>query len=549
MDFTKANEIRERAKYLEDQRSLWDSLHMGVQQYILPDRGLFSTKGERPNTGEQRNSKIINATATWGLRVLAAGMQGGLTSPARPWFRLTTPFPDLNEFRVVREWLSAVEKRLYAAMANSNFYGVQHSCYWDEAGFGNSVMAGMKVNGRPVFMRFPVGQYSLAEGVTGTVDTVYRRFWMTAVNMARQFGKNHLSVRVKDCLEKRPFEVFEVLMAYEPRNLIKPGLVTSDNLPWATVYMEMANEEPLVLEESGTRVKAVWASRWDVNGDDVYGRSPCHEVLPHVKMLQQQERSSLRIWHHWADPMLRMPASYKGRINAMVPGAHVYDDTAGRVEPIYQPAVNPQHLEARISRVVMEIREGLYNDLFLMLQEHPNMTATEVVERKEEKLILLGPVIERQFHERLDPVIDWLFDLLLEEGELPPPPPELRGMDLKVDYISLLAQAQKMTATHGLRAFTGYVGELAKWRPDVLDVVDFDEAAREFGDAMGVPPKLLRDPKVIGEERQARAQRQQQMEQAAMVQQGVQAARELSETNLEGNSALGAVAQQAMGGQ
>jgi hypothetical protein len=204
-------------------------------------------------------------------------------------------------------------------------------------------------------------------------------------------------------------------------------------------------------------------------------------------------------------------------------------------------------VQPRIQEMMMDIQEvqeriqrAFYADLFAMMinSDRRQMTATEVAERHEEKLVLLGPALQRVNIELLDPLLEDVFSFALEAGLLPPPPPELAGVELKIEYISLLAQAQQAVSASGIERVLSFTGNLAAVFPDVVDLIDADVAVREYSDILGNTPYILRDEVAVQEMRQAKAQKQQQMEQVAMAQQGAQAAKTLSEADTQNPNAL-----------
>ena len=170
------------------------------------------------------------------------------------------------------------------------------------------------------------------------------------------------------------------------------------------------------------------------------------------------------------------------------------------------------------------------------------MTATEVAERHEEKLLMLGPVLERLHNELLDPLIDLTFDYMAEAGLLPPPPPELQGMDLNVEFVSMLAQAQRAIGVNGIDRYVSSLMAVANAKPGILDKLNEDRLADRLQDHLGVDPDLIRSDEEVAAIRQARAQAQQQQEQAAMMQQAATTAQKLASTDTSGQNALTDVA-------
>jgi hypothetical protein len=152
---------------------------------------------------------------------------------------------------------------------------------------------------------------------------------------------------------------------------------------------------------------------------------------------------------------------------------------------------------------------------------------------------MLGPVLERLNDELLDPLIDRCFNIMVKMGMVPPPPKELEGMDLSVEYISVMAQAMKLTGITGIERLMGFAGQLAQANPAVLDKIDFDQAIDEYAAMVGVPPSLVLDDEAVLKTRQDRAAKQQYAEQMAAMTQGIENAKTLSETQVTDEAALG----------
>jgi hypothetical protein len=549
----KAREILGRYEFLKKQRDNWIDEWMDIRDYILPRTGMFEEAGDAPNDGASRYDFLVDATATRAMRVLAAGMQGGLTSPARPWFRLSLYDDQLTEFRPVQEWLHTVEKILYGRFARSNFYNAIHKVYSDEAGYGTAVL--FCEEDPDDMIRFVVlspGEYCIAENSRNMVDTVHRILWMTIKQMAEKFGKNNLPDTIKRELNKEsldPYEYRKVLHAVEYRDIYDPKKIDKKNKPVRSVYIDFDLSE--ILEEGGYNEWPVACPRWVISGSDTYGRSPGHDVLPDVKMLQEMQSDKLAALQKMVEPPLKSGGSLKSEVSHLAGGVTFMDNATqtSSLEPIYQINPDMQGMMLAIEDVRTQIREGLYNDLFLMLVNAPQstMTATEVMERHEEKLLMLGPVIERQFYELLNPVIDRTFSILMREGKIPPPPQELieeakrQGddkMDLKVEFISLLAQAQKIVATRAIDAVTTYALNVAQVKPDVLDKLDVDQAMDEYASATGAPPNIIVPDDMVRKAREVKVQQLAQAQQQQQMAQGAQTMKTISEVNMEEGSAL-----------
>jgi hypothetical protein len=288
----------------------------------------------------------------------------------------------------------------------------------------------------------------------------------------------------------------------------------------------------------------VLAPRWSVTGEDVYGSSPGMDALGDVRALQLLERRKAQAVDKIVNPPMRGPAALQNGRVSLLPGDVTYVDA---VQPgqTFAPAyeINTAAV-AVLSQAIAEhearIKTAFYADLWLMLSQGADqtMTAREVAERHEEKMLQLGPVMERLQDELLDPLVDRTFSILLRNGDLPPPPEELEGMELRVEYLSIMAQAQKMLGITGVERLASFVGSLAAVKPEVLDKVDFDQMIDEYGLMVGTPPALVRTDEDVDTIRQARAEEAQAAQASALQAQAIEGAKTLSQTDTQGDNAL-----------
>ncbi len=508
MESDRLKQARETVAFLETQRAGWEAQWQDIAEYVLPRKGRFGGTAASDAGGERRGGRIIDATATRAVRVLAAGMQGGLTSPARPWFRLRLADRDLMEFGPVRTWLDDVENRLYAALAGSNFYQSIHGMYTELGAFGSADLFHEADDERGMnFTCLTCGEYLWATGARGQVDTVVRRSLMTVRQLALRYGEDRLSRQTRRRLEKEPYGFVEVVHLVQPR--CDRDIVRRDcrNMPWASLAFEAGGDSRDVLHEGGYEEFPHLCARWDVTGSEIYGRSPGMDALPDVKMLQEMAKSQLLAVHKVVNPPMRVPSGYKQRLN-LIPGAQnfVNPNQSEALAPLYQISPDIQAVTYKIEDVRRSIREGFFNDLFLMFagDTRSNVTAAEVMERGQEKLLMLGPVIERHQTEILDPLITRSFGILLRGGQLPPVPAELSGKEMHVEYVSSLAQAQKLSSANAVRQLTADVGQLASASPQVLDKVDFDQCVDELAAIAGAPARIIRPDDAVRRMREER---------------------------------------------
>jgi len=249
------------------------------------------------------------------------------------------------------------------------------------------------------------------------------------------------------------------------------------------------------------------------------------------------------------------PMSLKNQKASLLPGDITFLDVRegqGGFKPVHEINFNLQAMEGKQEQVRGRIQRAFFEDLFLMLaqSDRRQITAREIEERHEEKLLALGPVLEQLNQDLLDPLIDIAFEIHVKQNLIPPPPEALQGADLKIEYISVMAQAQKLVGIGGVERFAGFVGQMAQANPEVLDKVDTDQMVDVYGDMTSVPPSIIRTDEMVAEMRGQRAQQQQSMQKMEMIKQGAGAAKDLSQTKLDEDSALDALlTSQGQGGQ
>src|SRR5690606_33579341 len=193
----------------------WDENWKTLRDNIDPDTGQFPD--EEVDSGARRDQRILNNTATMSAGVLAAGMQSGMTSPARPWFELAAPDPEMNQYAPVKNWLWFVQNAMREVFIRSNLYNVLPSCYGEQGVFGTGVIAPIPDEKSLVrFYNFTIGSYYLATSSRQIVDTIYRDMKMTPRQMAQKFGKAKLSQTVKTMLERNDECWITVYHAIEP---------------------------------------------------------------------------------------------------------------------------------------------------------------------------------------------------------------------------------------------------------------------------------------------------------------------------------------------
>jgi hypothetical protein len=553
---SKRQYFERRLGSLKQERASFEAHWRELSDYILARSSRFFTSDR--NKGDRRNQKIINDTATHAARTLSSGMMGGLTSPARPWFALRTEDPVLNESKPVKVWLDLVRQRMSDVFLRSNIYQALPTLYEEVGTFSVSAFALMEdedtvIRAYPA----PIGSYCLGVSHRGAVDTFVREFQMTQRQLVAKFGKENCSTRVQQGMaDNRSQDVWvDVVHVVEPNPEHDPEHPSAKKKPFRSIYYERGGDADGLLSESGFDEFPIMTARWAVTGEDTYGTAcPGMQALGDIKALQLGEKRKWEAIDKLVRPPLGAPSALRNSTVTQIPGGITYFDVSqGQqgVRPLYE--INPHlaELDAMLRQIERRIERAYFADLFLMmsgLDQAQPITAAEVMQRKEEKMLMLGPVLERLNDELFDPLIKRTFGIMLRRGMIPPPPEEMQGASLSVEYISILAQAQKLVGVAALEKLTVYIGNLMSAFPDAADRFDADQAIEEYGSMVGAGPKVIRDAKEAAQIRQARAQKMQAQEAMAAMQQGAQTAQTLGKTPITDDNALGAMLQRMGGG-
>jgi hypothetical protein len=532
-----------------------------LNDFVSPRKARWFV-GDR-NKGDRRNQKIIDSTATFALRTLQSGMHAGMTNPARPWMRLATPDTELNEFGPVREWLHTVTQRMLAIFQQTNLYNALPVHYGCKGLFATAATAIMedKVD---LFRSYsyPIGSYAIATDSRGivnqwvyecekTVLEIVESYLLTDGNMI-DWSRASNTVRMMwehgDFNSKVPVQW--LVLPNRDYDRSKP-LDPRRGKPFISVHIEKGQErEDTFLRQAGYDEFPILVSRWDVTGDDWWGTDcPGMVALGDVKQLQTGEKRSMQAVEKMLNPPLQAPTHVRNQKASLLPGDITYNDVReGQkgITPIHEVNMPIDQLEIKQQACRTRIQRSFYEDLFLMLAysdprtmgtQRP--TATEVVERKEEKLIALGPVLERSNDELLDPLIDRTFALMLRsEGMIPEPPEEMQGVPLKVEYISILAQAQKLVGVVGHERFLqGASQALAVW-PEVRHKVRIFQWIDDYNEMLGNNPKLVVPDEEAQEAADAEAQAMAAQMKAKAMKDTTGAVRDLGTTPLDEGTVL-----------
>lgn len=548
---TLKEQLQKQQAQLTNDRSSFDPHWRELSDFINPRGSRFLVTDV--NRDDRRNTKIVDPTATLAARTLSSGMMSGITSPARPWFKLATPDPDMMDYGPVKLWLEVVQRRMNEVFNKSNIYQSLPLLYASLGNYSTGAMAVLEDDSDVIrTMMFPIGSYYMANSARGSVDTCFRKFSMTVRQLVMEFGLNNVSDSVKSMWDSGNYESWiEVIHAVYPNIDRDTAKLNSKNKPVKSVYYEVGGDSDKLLRESGFDEFPIMAPRWEVNGEDVYGSScPGMIALGQVKALQLEQKRKSQLIDKATNPPMVGPSSLRNQRVSLLPGDITYIDQVNGQDgfkPAYLVNPNTADLLADIQDTRQIINSAYFVDLFMMLQNinTRSMPVEAVIEMKEEKLLMLGPVLERLNDECLNPLIDRTFSIMARKNLLPPPPDVLQGMPLRIEYISVMAQAQKSIGLSSLSSTVGFIGQLAQAKPEALDKLNVDQAIDAFAEMSGVSPTVIVPQEQVEQVREQRAQQQQQQQMVAMGMAAAQGAKTLSEAQTADPSVLTALSNAA----
>lgn len=542
--------IKQSLKELKTDRLSWWRHWRDLADFILPRRYVWLLTDNEFRIADQRNTRILDGTGTQAARTLAAGMMNGVTSPGRPWFRLRVPGAEDVTEGPVRLWLDEVQRRMLLTMAESNFYNALAVMYLDLAVFGSAAML-MYEDDAEVIRCYtsPLGEFYLGQDHRLMVNTFAREFSYKVHQVVERWGVENVSEQLRAHHAARDGRQYTNVRI---GHLIRPntGLVDK-RFKYEEVYWEIScNQEGLILDVRGFREIPGIFPRWELTANSSYGNSPGMDALPDIVQLQFETKAKAKGLDRMNDPSMLVDAQLRNKPTALAPRGITYVSnlSSGMVgaKPTHTFIPPVREMQEDIADIRQRIREIFHNDLFRMIAQLDTVrSATEIDARREEKLVLLGPVLERFENEALDPSITRLFNIMTRRNMLPEPPQELSNVKLEIQYVSILSDAQRAVGTAAHERFVQFVGNLAGVRPEVLNIPDWEGLVRDYGERIGVPAKGIR----TREESEAMTEQEKQLQatqQAAVTGETLaKGAKLASETQLGGG---GNALQQLLGG-
>ncbi len=515
-DLTK--KLLKRFDRLKSNRQNWESHWQEVADYMQP-RKADVTKSR--SKGDKRTELIFDSSPLQAVELLAASLHGMLTNPSTTWFSLRFKGEELSDNDEAKAWLENATEVMYKAINRSNFQQEIFELYHDLITFGTAAMF-IEDDEEDVlkFSTRHINEIYISENDKGRIDTIFRKFRLTARAAIQKFGEN-VSDSIVTKHKKDPYEEVEILHAVYPRADFDPKKQDKSNMPFESVYLEAGTGDELSV--SGFREFPFVVPRYLKASHEIYGRSPAMTALPDVKMLNEMSKTTIKSAQKQVDPPLLVPDDgFILPVRTVPGGLNFYrSGTRDRIEPLNIGANTPLGLNMEEQR-----RDSIRNAFYvnqLMMQNGPQMTATEVIQRNEEKMRLLGPVLGRLQSELLKPLIDRAFSLLIRKDLFGPIPEFLSGQDIEIEYVSPLAKAQKSAELQSIMRGIEIMGQLSNVAP-VFDHLNMDKLVKHLMDIVGVPQKVLKSSSELQDEREQAQQQQAQQQQMNQMQQVAESA-------------------------
>jgi hypothetical protein len=532
--------LEKRFASVKAMRDPYDPDYAEIERLCLPGRSQLmsgTALKRRANTAKQDTAGIIAG------RTLVHGMATGMSSAARPWFKLTTGDPDLDDFAPVKEWLYDTEQKIYAHFASTNYYDAAKIAYSElgHMGFAVTLAVEHREYGA-VYHAFDHGEVWIAEDDGLRVSTLFYKTSFTVDQMVRKFPWDKLTQQVRDAYDRGDIGLLcPVMCCIEKNDDRDADRLDTSNKPWRSTWWEVNNaDKKTLLKEGGFDSKPFTAPRWETTGSEVYSSSsPGFNALPDLRELEFAARKKGRAMDMMVRPPVFLPGSLQQQALSLDPGSmNFINDMQGKIDMLKPDPNVGVWINQDIDRITRRVNQLFYADLWMAITDMEGIqprNQEELMYRNEEKLTQLGPVVDRVNIEKLEVDIDRAFSMLDNYRLLKPAPKELQGRPLRVNFVSILAQAQKATSNSAIERAAQFVGYLTGVFPDAPLKFDAEQAIDEFARNSHTSPKIIRSDELVAELKEQMMQEQaakRAMEMAPAAAQGAQAAELLSRTQV-----------------
>ena len=509
--------IKKRLNSMQGVRGTWEDHWQEILDYVMPRKADIVTKRTR---GEKRAEVLFDSTAITASNLLAASLQGTLTSPSLQWFHINIRNKQFNENREVQLWLEDSANKMYDVFNQSNFNTEVHELYLDLVTIGTGALFVEEdkkgfLEGGIHFSTLHIAEFYIQENTKGYVDTLYRKYKLTARQAVQEFGIDNVGQKITEAVKDKPDKMFNFIHAVEPLEDYERSMGKAETkLPFHSCHV--CEEDKMVVRAGGYKEFPYLVPRWSKATGEIFGRSPSYNALPDIKTLNKAVEIGLRAWSKAIDPpLLVQDDGVIGRVR-MTPGGITVVRNDAAVQP-FQSGANFALTDMKENQLRQAIRQAYYSDQ-LQLQEGPQMTATEVQVRYELMQRLLGPTLGRFQSEFLNPLIERVFGIMYRADGFIDAPEIVIGESIDVEYVGPLARSQRMEEAVAVERLYQLAMQVAQIDPNILQIINHDKAIRLRAELLGVPKTVLKGEDEVEAEREAAAL-QQMMQQQMMVEQ------------------------------
>ena len=509
--------IKKRLNSMQGVRGTWEDHWQEILDYVMPRKADIVTKRTR---GEKRAEVLFDSTAITASNLLAASLQGTLTSPSLQWFHINIRNKQFNENREVQLWLEDSANKMYDVFNQSNFNTEVHELYLDLVTIGTGALFVEEdkkgfLEGGIHFSTLHIAEFYIQENTKGYVDTLYRKYKLTARQAVQEFGIDNGGQKITEAVKDKPDKMFNFIHAVEPLEDYERSMGKAETkLPFHSCHV--CEEDKMVVRAGGYKEFPYLVPRWSKATGEIFGRSPSYNALPDIKTLNKAVEIGLRAWSKAIDPpLLVQDDGVIGRVR-MTPGGITVVRNDAAVQP-FQSGANFALTDMKENQLRQAIRQAYYSDQ-LQLQEGPQMTATEVQVRYELMQRLLGPTLGRFQSEFLNPLIERVFGIMYRADGFIDAPEIVIGESIDVEYVGPLARSQRMEEAVAVERLYQLAMQVAQIDPNILQIINHDKAIRLRAELLGVPKTVLKGEDEVEAEREAAAL-QQMMQQQMMVEQ------------------------------
>lgn len=512
-------EAERRWSELKAGRSQHEQMWGDIARLMRPQRGGFGLD----NAADRQLEKPLSSGPILAQSNFSAGLYGTLTNPANKWFGFRTNDPDLNAWKPAKEWMDLVTDRVLASFMpqTSPFYSAASQLFGDLASFGNAVQYDELVASEKKIMDVTISLSEIVWDIDayGRVCEIVRRFRLKPAAAVRMFRGEALPAKIIELAEKGDQTQIVFYHHVKPNEDFRGGFLGPKGKRWLSRYT--CETDRALIRSKGYDEMPFFAARWEVDTGHIYGTGPGFVALASARVHNRMVDATLRRAQREADPTLLAPDRQDWPLNGRVrTGAVVY----GGLNMQGNQMLRPLELGGQFSLTLQE-KQGTMEDIkdafhysLMQLSGRTGMTATEVMAITEERQRLWAPHQGRVQEEYCAPKISRRFSILWRAGQIPPPPKEMRGVALDIQYLSAAAAAQRSVEGNAAIRVVQDLAPLMQLKPRLADRIDEDGLVEVLADARGAPARMFRSR----EEADAIAKDREQAQQAAQAMQMAQ---------------------------